>query len=335
LKIKETGKPADRVKYFDETWKEAYDHLRNNDSVIEVGYLFERKEAPRTTAFYHPTNEYSVPLDANPIIAVIRHKGKDYLFRNSKEVPNIVVVIDGEVVYYAFSEGSWAIYDTREFLVNLLKEVGDFEIIPPHFAHGSIIVTNRNVSHEIEKGQALFQMNKESTIRNAVLSVYKSLYPNMEYLYGDRAGYGIKIDDIEVELLTLNGQLLVCMQNFVDTKLHQWRKRGSLAHDIKDRISSILSRLVRHYELASNANEEIASLESRISDDDFVLSVFNNMEWKDFARSKDVDREATFVIIENAREFINSSQIASVTLWAAIVGAFAGVVLTLIITHIP
>jgi hypothetical protein len=57
--------------------------------------------------------------------------------------------------------------------------------------------------------------------------------------------------------------------------------------------------------------------------------------WKNDLEVQDIDTSSLLAAIEHARSETQTAQLVSITIWAAIVGAIAGSLMTLILSRIP
>ncbi len=102
------------------------------------------------------------------------------------------------------------------------------------------------------------------------------------------------------------------------------------------KITAILEMLSEHRQLSSQVSGDLKDFEDYLHEDELLQDLLTKMKWKDYVEpDRFVDNESAMAIIDHVRSEVQSSGIMSVTVWAAIIGALLGSLVTLLVTRIP
>ena len=321
-------------KTLDELWSSMAEKIKSAPQTKESKHLYESMPSRlRSTILGMVELGFTMPRNLNPICALMEFTAEDpFGFEEHVEV-KCVIIWDGAVILYA-SHDPRMDSEVRDKLVEIIGE-GNVIIVPPNVGYTTIALQNgkKEPSPAFKEDYAPLSTGTEASIEDGLRLVYTRLVSYLQQFY-----LGCKIAEkpqqIADTLLKTQEEILDSVRQFTNTKFLQFGQRRKLSRNIRNKITDILVSLSEHSVSTRTVERMRVVFEDNLRKDDFAKDVFEKAKWRDDVSPGEIDREAALTIVEDARREIESSVSASVTLWAAIIGAIAGFLLSLVATHV-
>ena len=250
------------------------------------------------------------------------------------------IVFDGSLILFsAASTGENVMrgfLDAREKLFDILFKIGRFEVVPPNITRAGFLIVNGKKKQEPSDFpcEALLQIGWSVSVKTALKIAYSEMWYAMSEFY-DTASTVRDTRKLSVRIAKEEQELFSSMGELASSKWHHVRSRRRVSELIRIRAASLLKSMSEYRGVSGRIGKEIQDLEESMKDDE-LLNVFMEAEsWKSDLEVPDLDTGSLLAAVEHARSETQTAQLVSITLWAAIAGAIAGGVMTLLLSRFP
>jgi hypothetical protein len=321
-----------------EVRKEIRRYLSGKPEIIEIRELFEKEEREK------PVVRFGLRIARFPPLMITLQ-----LPRRLQEIDNVFLgesaerfflVFDGRLLFIgAVSSGIKSMRgypDVRDKLTELIGKATTFRIVPPNVTRAGFLVANGKTpmsSRKKLRWDARQQLASQSSIRRAMQIMYLLHAFKLNYFYM-LANVKLKLDRMRRKVGKTQAELLTLARDFVLTSFYQIPKRYASSRKIRMNIGSVLELMSRHKSLSQTFQDRMGWFEKVLRDDDLMRKFLEQEGWKNDLRCQGLDSETTLAIIEHTRSEMETSGLVSVSLWAAIVGAIAASILTLLLSGV-
>jgi len=221
----------------------------------------------------------------------------------------------------------------RDQIKGLFDKAVPTKMVPPSVTRSSFLIFNGGKSIEkITKRSTKLTLSTTRSIKEALELIHRLSHGELSKFYTlcDLAS------EVEESASAINRDgtgLILNLKAMFALKFYNVLQRRKRSTEILGLIASLLDSMSFHDRLNSELERETLKLESDLESDDRLKEFMNKTDWEDFASSDVELSDTTLSIIEFAKDEMQRSSLVSSTLWAGVVGAIAGSVLTLVLTR--
>lgn len=303
--------------------------------IIEIRELFEKKELER------PEVRFGLLIARfRPLMMTLQLPKRLQEIDNAflgESAERFFLVLDGQLLFIgAVSSGIKSMLgypDVRDKLTELLGKATTFRIIPPAVTRAGFLVANARTSRKKLRWEACQQLAKRTSARRAMQIIYLLHAFRLNRFYA-LANMSHRLDRMRREIGKTQAELLTLVRDFLLTSFYQVPKRHSSSKKIHMMIGAVLELMSRHKSLSQTFQDYMGWLEEILRDDELMRKFLEQEDWKADVKPQGLDSETTLAIIEHTRSEMEASGLVSVSLWAAVVGAIAGSILTLLLSSV-
>jgi len=224
----------------------------------------------------------------------------------------------------------------RDRLKDLIGEIVPCRIMPPNIAPCSIMVVNGGGESDKEDREWAVTLHLESraTVKHAMQLIYRRLLSSLPHFY-DMCQYSDNAYEVATEIVKEQQGLLHQVKDFQQTGVVNFIKRSSMSKEILLKITSLLELQAQLSSIQQEFEYQRSELEKQLRDDKPMKTLFvERLDWLTDLKKGRVDLELLLKIVDHARSEMETFGLVSVTVWAAVVGAVAGAVVTVLISHL-
>lgn len=307
--------------------------LETRPEVVEVSHLFDAEEL-----------EVVESSPFLPLVVTVQLPKRFQLLEKElvgvETAERFFIVFDGSLVL--FSAVSTAgnmmrgFLDAREKLFDIVFKTGKFEVIPPNVTRAGFLLVNGKGKREASNlpFEALLRIGLDVSVKTALKIAYSELWYTMSEFY-DTASTVRDIEKLSFRIAREEQELFSSMGELASSKWYHVRKRRRVSKLIRIRAASLLKSMAEYRGISGRISKDVLDFEQSLKDDE-LLNVFMEEEsWKSDLEVPDLDTGSLLAAIEHARSETQTAQLVSITIWAAIVGAIAGGVMTLLLSRFP
>lgn len=326
--------------------------LTSHKEVNEVSDL-----KPKSSLTWYSTT--AIGSTFPPLVATIRVPTSDQPFASAIKdnssagialAENFAFVTDGQLLYVGAECNSHEEFrgillgspDVREKIIGLIKEAVECETVGPTPAQIPFLVGHSNAPDWVKSTEAVFvRLEEMATVKGDMASVYDLTNDRLSTFYDIRYDADMTLKqarELGEDQTQLLDQLLILLNM---RWLHPIQRRR-VTNDIRRNIANILRLLSLHGSTSGRVSEDVADLDAKIARENILFDAPQNsssnealtkLGWKKHSEAAIVDRDSVLSIVEHVRSEVQVSRNLSVTIWAALIGAVIGSILTIIGTY--
>jgi hypothetical protein len=273
-------------------------------------------------------NKLGMPL--SPIVVLLKLPRQVQSIRKKGEHGRVredfVIVLDGELLLIAglCSPGDYVagFPDVRDRMIELLRHTCQPAIVPPNVMGTHLCVLNGETPKPLRPSskRCVLQMGHLSSVREAMQTVYATLYRELRRFYDARS---IALSDVALARKISGGEygLLKNLGEFNSTRVWQIWTRHRIGRALRRGIADLLLMLSTHRSHLEELSRERGMIETLLQENSDASDFVEHNFWKTLLSGEVTKADTTLAIIEHAQSEMQTSGIMSVTVWAAVVGA--------------
>jgi len=314
--------------------KAVLEELSKRTEISAVSDLFDQKEVER------PGFKHLLIGPFAPLVAILQLPERFQDIDKSlpgKHAEKFMMIFDGRMIFFGAVSTEQEIVlgfpDARDKLLEIISKAATLDMVPPIVTRAGILVANSMPQKALSKRpwKACINLWKHSTMKTALKIAYISLAYQLSKFY-NAASVSNNCLRICAQIRSEQGTLLSLMRDFASTRVHQVRRRRSIANLIRVSMANLLNHMSEYNQLAANHQNMIERIEAALRDDNVLRSFMEQEMWKRDVELDSFSSETVLALIEHARSEIETSGLVSITMWAAIVGALAGAIVAAVLT---
>jgi hypothetical protein len=203
------------------------------------------------------------------------------------------------------------------------------ETIPPCITHRSLFIVNGEANNENESSEVQVVISEAPTVTDALRLFYATQIDFLWKFYGV-AQSAFEARKISIEMRTYQRSILELVERFVNTSDYNIPAKRKLRKEIKLAITRVLRGMAEYSTLQASVSRQMDGLREISEGNNVRMGILERtIVWKEYVEAN-FDFEPILSVIEHARSEMDSYGVSSSSLWAAIIGAIVGAIVTLI-----
>ncbi len=281
----------------------------------------------------------------HPLVAMLQlpaylNKEFDSGIMSEVAAKQYAIVTDGSILLLAVPSISGRVAtnfpDVRDYVLQVFERSIEFEIVPPNVSRSSVMIVNGMAAKQpFESDCTPFELRKRTNLCDALNLLYLSLIPGLTEYY-DLCLNTHECQSDSIKVLSEERELLRLVRQFVETRIYEIVKRRTISKKVRQKIATILELLSDQRLTSRQTSDDEESFRQYLNEDEVVEELLTKMDWKDYVEpEKFVDYDSAMAIVDHVRSEMQTSNLVSISVWAAVIGAIIGSLATLLITKFP